>query len=83
MNDIEFDTDKNYSLNAYTSQGVTRDPVMIRFLMKLGVPDATLAGYILIGIIVIFFGITIFLYAGVFKGDSGDTVSIPPGMMLE
>lgn len=83
MNDIEFDTDKNYSSNTYTSNGASQDPVMIRWLMKFGVPDATLAGYILIGIVVIFFVITIFLYAGIFKGDYGDAVSAPPNMMLE
>ncbi len=39
---------------------------MMRLLASVGVADSATANYILLGVAAIFFGITIFLYAGVF-----------------
>lgn len=63
MQEIEFETDKSYPANSYTSGEVARKPTMVRLLMKIGITDTSLANYILIGVAGIGLGITIFLYA--------------------
>lgn len=74
MQDIEFETDKNYLGGTY-SQGGADSPqksAMAQWLTKLGVTDPSLANYILVGVAGIFFGVTIFLYAGALSEPEKD-----------
>ncbi|MFA5997733.1 MAG: hypothetical protein WC791_04610 [Candidatus Paceibacterota bacterium] len=69
MQGIEFDEDKDlggYSLrkvSKVTSEG--KPSYMFKLLNKAGIEDKTTGNFILLCIAIVFFGITIFLYAGV------------------
>lgn len=67
MQGIEFEEDKNFQgLKAQTlSAQVAKQGFLMSLLEKLGVNDKPAANLILLAIAAIFFGITIFLYAGV------------------
>lgn len=67
MQGIEFEEDKSYqNFTAEQQASALRPSTMVRLLLKLGIPDPAVANYILLGVAGIFFGITIFLYAGIF-----------------
>lgn len=72
MQNIEFETDKSYPAGAYTSGEVAREPMMVRWLAKVGITDTSLANYILIGVAGIFLGVTVFLYANVLSEPAKD-----------
>ena len=65
MQGIEFEDDGNYNgLQTRASQvPVGKPSFMMRLLAKAGIIDKTTANLILLGLALIFFGITIFLYA--------------------
>lgn len=67
MQGIEFEEDNNLQgLKAQTvSTPVAKDGFIIRLLAKAGIADKSTANLILLGIAAIFFGITIYLYAGI------------------
>jgi hypothetical protein len=71
MQGIEFEEDSSFSrLSPRASQIPSGKPsFMLRALKKVGVIDKTTANFILLGVAVIFFGVAIFLYAGIF-GDN-------------
>lgn len=65
MQNIEFETDQGSpSLESYM---IPKKSFMIGLMEKVGIKDTTTANVILIAIAAIFFGITIYLYAGVFE----------------
>lgn len=65
MNEIEFDTDKDYAPNTFSYNTKSRSSGMAGILYKMGISDPAVANFVLIGIAGIFLGVTIFLYAGV------------------
>lgn len=75
MQGIEFEEDKNYQgLKAKTFSSPSRSKsAMMELLEKAGITDKATANLILLGITAFFFGITIFLYAGIL-GDSANSV---------
>lgn len=68
MQDIEFEVEQNGVGTRRDFQN-QRQPWMVKFLMGFGITDASTANFVLLGVAAIFFGITIFLSAGVL-GDS-------------
>ena len=66
MQGIEFETDQT-SRVASTSHYVTpkKESMMVRLLAKVGIEDTITANFVLLGIVGLMFGITIFLYAGI------------------
>lgn len=71
MQGIEFEEDKNYQgLKVETlSAPSARGGFIIKLLAKVGIEDKSTANIILLGIVAIFFGITIYIYAGVLGGN--------------
>lgn len=67
MQGIEFEEGNNlHSLKAKTlSTPVAKQGFLMGLVEKTGIADKTTANFILLGIAMIFFGITIFLYAGI------------------
>lgn len=76
MQGIEFETEQSPS--SKSSQREAKQSFMVRFLMKLGVPDVVTANYILLGIATLFFGIAIFLSRGMFR-ESQPVMPTPEG----
>lgn len=73
MQGIDFEDDRNLSGLATRVLVQTAKPsFMMRLLTRVGVEDTAVANYILLGVAAIFFGITIFLYAGVFTEPAKD-----------
>lgn len=67
MQGIEFEEDKNNEIIRSEGQQtatVKTGPIM-KIVLKMGVSDATTANFILLGIVAVLLGITVFLYAGV------------------
>jgi len=60
MEGIEFETDR---VPAGMEPEDDKTPVMVKWLMKLGVPDEKMANYVLIGMTVVFFVLSVFIYA--------------------
>lgn len=69
MQGIEFEDDRNLSglVTKMVVKPASGQSSMIRILAKVGIEDKTTANYILLGVSVVFFGVTIFLYAGILK----------------
>lgn len=67
MQGIEFEEDKNFqgSNVATPPDTIEKKGFIIDFLAKAGITDKSTANLILLGVAAIFFGITIFLYAGI------------------
>ena len=68
MEGIEFDLDNNQGLKSSSSAAGAASPrhsFLISLLAKMGVTDPTVANIILIGTAGLFFGIAIFMYAGI------------------
>ncbi|MEK7568807.1 MAG: hypothetical protein AAB497_01700 [Patescibacteria group bacterium] len=67
MQGIDFEDDRNFSgISSRIPVQTAKPSFMMRLLASVGVADSATANYILLGVAAIFFGITIFLYAGVF-----------------
>lgn len=67
MQGIEFEEDKNNEIVRSEGQQtatVKTGPIM-KIVLKMGVSDATTANFILLGIVAVLLGITVFLYAGI------------------
>lgn len=70
MQGVEFEEDRGYKTFTESRQiTASRPSMMVKLLYGLGVTDATVANYILLGIAGLLFGATIFLYASIL-GDS-------------
>lgn len=71
MQGIEFEEDKSYQINT-GNQGqrisTSRPGIMMRMVYKFGIDDPATANLILLGMAALFFGIAIFLYAGISSG---------------
>lgn len=82
MQGIEFEEDKDYQgLKLKTFENtVARQGFIMRLLERIGVADTTTANFILLGIVAVFFGIAIFLYAGILSNGS-IVPNIPPDML--
>lgn len=83
MQGIEFEEDKNYQgLKTQTlSTPVAKKGFLLKLLEKAGITDKSTANLILLSIAAIFFGITIYLYAGILGGNTLPKLS--PEQMAE
>lgn len=63
MQGIEFENDKDVGVNSSSEVSSSKVPLMVGWLMQLGISDMAVANYILIGIAGIGIGLTIFIYA--------------------
>ena len=72
MQGIEFEEDKNLAgLKPVAYQTpATRNGIILKLVEKAGIEDKTTANVILLGIAAIFFGITIYLYAGILGNNA-------------
>lgn len=72
MQGIEFEDDKNMSgLSMKAPQApAEKQSFMMKLLEKVGIKDKATANFILLAIAVIFFAITIYLYAGILGGNT-------------
>lgn len=71
MQGIEFETDQSFSPGASTTPG-TKKTIFGRLLMNVGITDQATANYVLLGIAAIFFGVSIFIYAGILREPEKD-----------
>lgn len=65
MQNVEFETDQ---IPGATNHPAKKEAWMVQMLMKMGVPSAGLANVILLAVAILFFGLTIWLYAGLLGG---------------
>lgn len=67
MQGIEFEEDRNFSgLSTQAQQRpAPKQSLIMGLVAKMGITDTATANYILLGVAMLFFGIAIFLYAGV------------------
>ena len=67
MQGIEFEEEKSFNTPpiVHSKEPTGRPSLILGLLIKIGVSDRTTANIILLGIALVFFGITIFLYAGI------------------
>ena len=67
MQGIEFEEDRNYQINtgADRQTATSRPSSIMKMVFKMGVSDPATVNYILLGLAAIFFGVAIFLYAGI------------------
>lgn len=72
MQGIEFETDKAIEGNRIQETPAQKTPTMTRWLMLIGITDASMANYILIGIAGIGIGLTIFIYANALTNSVTD-----------
>lgn len=74
MEGIQFEEDREYSgLKGRAVQGsAEKQSFMMWLLEKAGVEDKTTANFALLGVAVVLFGITLFLYAGIFAEPKKD-----------
>jgi len=72
MQGIEFETDQ--ISNKYTIGVMMKQSWMVKLLEKAGVTDKATANFVLLGLAIIFFCITIILYAGVFGVSEKRTI---------
>lgn len=72
MQGIEFETDKVNEGNRTQEAPAQKTPTMTRWLMLIGITDASMANYILIGIAGIGIGLTILIYSNTFTNSSVD-----------
>lgn len=69
MQNIEFEEENSYQIKDV----IAKQSLMKSILSKVGISDPMTANYVLLGVAVIFFGITIFMYAG-FLGNEADVI---------
>jgi hypothetical protein len=74
MEGIEFDIDESQNTKN-TSQHQKKQSFLFRLLAKIGVVDPTVANFIMIGAAAFFFGIAIFIYAGISENNSSPKLS--------
>lgn len=77
MQGIEFDDDINPSgllVNALQSSTVKKS-FMLKLLEKAGAKNKATANMILLGIAIVFFSITIYLYAGILRSGTPSKLS--------
>lgn len=69
MNGIEFEENKIYQTKKTPTNKLipSESGVFMHTLFKIGVTDQNTANYILLGVAAIFFGITIYIYSGLFN----------------
>lgn len=79
MQGIEFETDQG-STTTYSM--TPKKSGMLELLSKVGVDDTATANFILLGIVAVFFGITIFLYAGIIGGRTVDPAADARAILL-
>ncbi|MFZ2303539.1 MAG: hypothetical protein WAV98_01970 [Minisyncoccia bacterium] len=75
MQGIEFEEDKDYQglLRAKTLANTTsKQGFIMKFMEKIGFVDKTTANFVLLGLVAILFGITIFLYAEILTEPAKD-----------
>lgn len=67
MQGIEFEEDKDYQgLKAKTfATPVAKQGFIMKQLERMGIADKATANFILLGVAMVLFGVTIFLYAGI------------------
>lgn len=76
MQGIEFETDQSSPTPSSPLQpSPQKQAGMVRLLLNLGIADANTANFILLGIAAIFFGVAIFLYAGILGEPQIDHVA--------
>lgn len=78
MEGVEFDLDPNQGardFSRHVSAVKTRPSFLIGLLAKMGIADPVVSNFILAGIAAIFFGISIFLYAGIIEKDAASKLS--------
>ncbi len=72
MVDVQFEEDGQFSSGGgFQSRrilGIPTTPGMVRYLMKIGIKNEKIAGYILVAIAIIAFTASIFIFAGVSTG---------------
>jgi hypothetical protein len=74
MEGIEFDIDESQNTNN-TSQSKRKQPLLFRLLAKIGIIDPTVANFVLVGVAAIFFGIAVFIYAGISEDNTSPKLS--------
>lgn len=74
MEGIEFDIDENQNTKN-TSRKQKKQPFLFRLLAKIGIVDSTVANFVLIGVAAFFFGIALFIYAGISENNSSPKLS--------
>lgn len=74
MQGIEFEEDKSFSASSTGAEQVyeRKTGFITGLLLKIGIVDKTTANLILLGLAVIFFGIAIFIFAGIIAGPTKD-----------
>lgn len=65
MQGIEFENDKAVGTNSSYETSSSKVPLMVGWLMRIGITDIAMANYILIGIAGVGIGLTILMYANV------------------
>ena len=72
MQGIEFEEDRNFQdIKVKTlTESPAKQGFIIDLLAKAGIADKSTADIVLLGIAAIFFGITIFLYAGILGNNA-------------
>lgn len=63
MQGIEFENDKDVGINNSSEVSPSKVPLMVGWLMRIGIADTAMANYVLISIAGIGIGLTIFMYA--------------------
>jgi len=69
MHDIEFEEENSYQIKNV----VVKQSFMKSILSNVGVSDPATANYVLLGVAVALFGITLFMYAGLL-GNEADVI---------
>lgn len=69
MQNIEFEEENSYQIKDV----IAKQSFMKSLLSKAGISDPMTANYVLLGIAVVLFGITIFMYAGLL-GNEADVI---------
>ena len=73
MNDIKFEVDQAPQVNLSTA----KESILAKWIVKLGITDnIATANYILLAIAILFIGITIFMYVGIFSEPTQVPLSI-------
>ena len=80
MDDIKFETDQVPRMNLSTA----KESALAKWIVKLGITDnTTTANYILLATAILFIGITIFMYAGIFSEPEQVPLSVEEQQALD
>lgn len=69
MQNIEFEEENSYQIKDV----IAKQSLMKSILSKVGISDPMTANYVLLGVAVVLFGVTIFMYAGLL-GNEADVI---------